>query len=494
MKIDNIQKKNLITSFFIFSFTYIFLTYLNLIFPTQSDDIGRKIEGIQKAIQSYKTWNGRFGELLLVSFGSFFSTTPYFAFLNALIGTVVFFLIYIIIFGTIPEYSMKSISCFSILLAFILFDPVLSFGSIFYWAAGSFNYLWSWFFLLLLITPCILLLRKTIFSKSQNLIFIFLGIPIGIIAGWSSEFAIVIIVLWFLSICIRTIKKENTPLWYYTSFISLIIGWLILYKCPGMRERAKLIEDYQSLLDIIRLGPIGIIKKCIFTFNVINNKIYYYNYILISIFLFLSSILFNPNIKKFFQTCFLVLCMTLILYFLPKLFFILSLLLLCSISSFLYKKQNFYISKLFLYFSLILFAEFLFIGSTIQIGIPKRACFQFSILTYAQIGIIMSFCFDYFNEKVNIQKITSIFCLFFSFILIFFVSTECFNMHKKWVQMEKSISEQKQQGNSIIIINKRTFDSKYWSYGDWGNPGEDSSVWPNTSYAKYYEVDSIIAK
>ena len=104
MKIDNIQKKNLITSFFIFSFTYIFLTYLNLIFPTQSDDIGRKIEGIQKAIQSYKTWNGRFGELLLVSFGSFFSTTPYFAFLNALIGTVVFFLIYIIIFGTIPEY------------------------------------------------------------------------------------------------------------------------------------------------------------------------------------------------------------------------------------------------------------------------------------------------------------------------------------------------------------------------------------------------------
>ena len=53
---------------------------MNFIFPTQSDDIGRKIEGIGRAVQSYMTWNGRFGELLLVTFGSFFSTTPFYAF------------------------------------------------------------------------------------------------------------------------------------------------------------------------------------------------------------------------------------------------------------------------------------------------------------------------------------------------------------------------------------------------------------------------------
>ena len=81
-----INKKN--TFIFLFILVYCFLLFLNIIFPTQSDDIGRKIGGLKAAINSYLSWNGRFGELLLVSFGSYLSTTPFFAPLNSLFGTI----------------------------------------------------------------------------------------------------------------------------------------------------------------------------------------------------------------------------------------------------------------------------------------------------------------------------------------------------------------------------------------------------------------------
>ena len=67
-------------------------------------------------------------------------------------------------------------------------------------------------------------------------------------------------------------------------------------------------------------------------------------------------------------------------------------------------------------------------------------------------------------------------------------------MKRKWDLMERNIAEQKNQGITNIIVERNTFHSKYWGYGDWANPGEDSSVWPNTIYANYYGVETLIAK
>ena len=70
---------------------FLFLYALNALFPPQSDDLGRGLGLLQGALSSYMNWNGRLGELLSVGFGSHFATTPYFALLNALIGTYVIY-------------------------------------------------------------------------------------------------------------------------------------------------------------------------------------------------------------------------------------------------------------------------------------------------------------------------------------------------------------------------------------------------------------------
>lgn len=64
----------------------------------------------------------------------------------------------------------------------------------------------------------------------------------------------------------------------------------------------------------------------------------------------------------------------------------------------------------------------------------------------------------------------------------------------KWERMLDSIQEQKMQGKEEIVVSAKTFQSFYRKYGDWGNPGEDPSVWPNTTYAHYYGVKSFVAK
>ena len=123
------------------------------------------------------------------------------------IGASVVMLIFVNIFGRFPQKSAKDISCFAVFFLFIMFDRVFCFGSVFYWAAGCFNYLWAWFFILIVITPINLFWRKIEFSKKQTIAITMLSIPIGIVAGWSSEFGIVFIVLWIASIIFAKIKK-----------------------------------------------------------------------------------------------------------------------------------------------------------------------------------------------------------------------------------------------------------------------------------------------
>ena len=181
-----------------------FLYLLNALFPTQSDDIGRGIGGISAAIETYNNWNGSFGEMLLLAFGSWLSTTAWFAPLNAAAGTAVLYMLFDLVFARGPERSAKDIAILSVLSFFLLVDREVAFGSIFYWAAGSFNYLLAWFLLFVWLLPYRLYwqsawnayvgiptsVENTLpnpFKGTLKIIFILFS---GFLAGWSSEFAI----------------------------------------------------------------------------------------------------------------------------------------------------------------------------------------------------------------------------------------------------------------------------------------------------------------
>ena len=60
--------------------------------------------------------------------------------------------------------------------------------------------------------------------------------------------------------------------------------------------------------------------------------------------------------------------------------------------------------------------------------------------------------------------------------------------------MLATIDTQKALGKQEIIISKEVFHSFYRNYTDWGNPTQNPNEWPNTSYARHFEVESFIAK
>ena len=64
----------------------------------------------------------------------------------------------------------------------------------------------------------------------------------------------------------------------------------------------------------------------------------------------------------------------------------------------------------------------------------------------------------------------------------------------KWNAMLLSIKEQKERGMEDIVVDENTFKSFYKNFENWGNPDSNPSTWPNGSYARYFEVNSFVAR
>ena len=120
-------------------------------FPVQSDDLGVSLGNLDSMIGSYMHWNGRIGELFRVWFGSYLAHTPYFPFINALFGTAFLYLFFVLIFGRFPSIVLADLATIALIL-FILM-VFRAFGAIFFWAAGSLNYLWAYCFILIYLIP-----------------------------------------------------------------------------------------------------------------------------------------------------------------------------------------------------------------------------------------------------------------------------------------------------------------------------------------------------
>lgn len=499
----------------------IFLYILNAVFPTQSDDLGAGIGGIKAAISSYNTWNGRLGELLRVAFGSYLSTTSWYAPINAVIGAAVLLLSFTVIFARLPRRTLKDASIFCIMLMFVMFDPIFSFGSVFYWAAGSFNYLWIWLLLLLWILPYRLYWQEKFSSATKEpstaaahtdigkSIAVFI---VGFFAGWGCEFGIVFIVV---TVCFMLYsffgRKEKLPLWFYCGIIGLCAGWCMLYASPGTHYRADLFDEYLSLSQILHL-PIPQMFDRLLTVFYYNKFPLYETYLFIMLILILLTVFYKNDFKSMLILLVLTLP-ALVLIGIPKriipegagignaarptFFFYLYLIPLFLVFAHRFKNKNENIRTILIIMACLLFALFLFFGSCIQIlGIPKRARFQITLINFIFIALSMHICFEHFREKKRICRIAFACCAFLSFSMASFVGFECIAMSRKWDKMVESVQRQKAQGIKNIVVDKNTFRSRYWSYGDWGNPLgiENINNWPNTSYAQHFSVDSFVAE
>ena len=147
--------------------------------------------------------------------------------------------------------------------------------------------------------------------------------------------------------------------------------------------------------------------------------------------------------------------------------------------------------RLFMIFMLGFAIYMLYIFATIQVLIPHR-----TQLHYTLIKIVLTFgILVYLKENfMYIFRIIGVVIIGVSMSYDAFVLKECYTMNKKWNQMIGFIEGQKALGKKNITLNKDYFISNYRNYGDFGIPHNNKKEWPNTIYAEFFKIDSLVVK
>ncbi|WP_104731149.1 DUF6056 family protein [Helicobacter muridarum] len=476
----------------IFLLIYCPLLLLNFMFPTQSDDLGAKIGGISAAISSYFNWNGRLGELIKVSFGSYFSTTIYYNFINAFVGVCVIFQIFFLIFVRFPRGTFFDYSVCSIIIVVLLYDS--AFGSIFLWAAGSYNYLWGWCLILFWLIPYRLFWHNIINNNlstqdSKSKFKIISMLLLGILAGWCSEFGIAIILLQVFILVYASIRyKVKVPLWCWWGLAGFCIGWVILYISPGHAKRSMLFSYYFSLRDLWNLS----FKDKIYLFFTFSgklsvNKVWFFIIVWAT---YMMCLLKHKHITYKILAIILVIAFFYIFRSLVSLFVFLLINFICIMYFAFDSKRRGMLAeqKLFFGVAMLLFVYALFTACTIQISVPHRALFQSTILMSILCVIVFNYIWNLYKFVGMLLGVCSnVVCI----IYVIFVFSACLDMYAKWNNMLGFIDGQKELGHKDVRVDKKTFQSYYRNYGNWANPVSDVHVWPNTDYAKYFGLNSF---
>nr|WP_280524187.1 DUF6056 family protein [Helicobacter marmotae] len=496
----------------------VFLLLLNCLLPTQSDDLGASAEGLKGAWRSYMHWNGRIFEMLRVAYVASIAPSIYFALLNTLIALAFILGFFVFIFGRLPR-GFDDMMILSILMLIIMFRS--AFGAIFLWAAGSLNYLWAYCALIYCFIPYRLYWGR-VFDKSSHSQSLVASCSIGLallqaiglfvlcfIGGMSSEMIGIVALLVHIGFLIYALRAHlRLPLWYYSGIVGLLLGWLALYFSPGHMERAAVWwelmgrESFYLLSDIWHMSLLAQIKHL---------NIVYQKFVPLSAFMIVIPILFvcYERIKAGMKPIYLFPCIialvlwfvfvrhcgkihSYLVYVVPLLHFVLAIGFFAFMMRFYHRQKREDLAKLFakLLIAFLLFC--LFVGSTIQVGIPSRAR-----LVYVLIGAVMvifvyrQWCVMLGGQKARrVQNIILALCIAYGI----FVLSSYIHGRIKWNAMLDSIEEQKLAGKQEVIVKASTFKSFYHQYGDWGNPGANPNEWPNTSYAHYFGVKSFIVQ
>lgn len=476
---------------------FLFLYALNALFPPQSDDLGRGLGLLQGAISVYMNWLGRLGELLAAGFGSYFATTPYFAPLNALVGTYVIYALFFVIFGRKPNDTLQDLGTIALILFILMVDGSSSFGGIFIVVFGAFNYLLAYMLIFSFLIPYRILLSYILGERAtppKLSLLCTLGLfVLGVLAGWSSEFIIVAIAFLLGLLVYMLYQKQRVPLWYIIGIIGLFVGFLIVFLAPGALKRIAVFRElgipFHSFSELLAMS-LGELKEWLkYVYQKAN--IFLTLSIILASALYLLESTFSKAQKLLFIA--LVAIAALILrQHTSGAFFLLALAWAWYLSFLAHKQNKLALRNMLLYVGFCFFAVFMYKSANIQMGwLPKRTSLPFTLLHIAMVLAFLHYLisrYPHWRKPIATLGIAS--CIAYgSFVLIAYV-----DMRIKWHTMLSSIATQKALGQDEVIVDSASFASYYKGYGDFGNPGEDPQVWPNNTYANYFGVKSFTAK
>ena len=415
------------------------------------------------------------------------------------------------------------------IIAFILLClfAFRGFGSVFYWAAGSFNYLWAWTLIMAWCVPFRLFWGEILAKDSRNLDSrqsihessaishksnaksgIFAMLMLGIIAGWGSEFGIVLIIAQLAFIAFALYRRVKIPAWYFAGVCGFIAGWLILYLSPGHSARGNIVNELNNAKSYITIGEllamplVDIFKRFAGTFS--KDPM---GFLLVATALIVAFVRFRFGVRKAVIVALIIALIAIYAVPITKFAFVILVGAICLWGAIKSANQsanqninlganhqnsaNLNESKLLFVLCGLFVAYFLATAATIQIGIPARAKLPYILLGMAQIIIAYLLIKPYLaNFAKNICVVLCAVCAIYAL----FVIGECVNMRLKWERMIATIEAQKAMGAKSVIVRADIFRSNYRGYGDWGNPNENTNEWPNTTYAKVFGVEKFVVK
>lgn len=251
MKKDAWCKRQQTILFGLLTFVLLFFLTINFLTPVIGEDfvlsvlprnenfhsVGDFLWSVAARIYDQMTgWNVRLGEQLSIAFSCL--SKPIFNVLNSLIALYYLWLV--------CRYAFKWKAAGGDILwgigvafaAVITFQPAL--GEVFFWRTGSANYLWALCILLTFALPMRYYLSRESLDVISGSKIRLIGLTVlGFFAGFTNENTVGAIVLLYVGVFLyQKSQRKKLPLWVYTSFCSLLAGFLFMLLAPSTAHRS----------------------------------------------------------------------------------------------------------------------------------------------------------------------------------------------------------------------------------------------------------------
>ena len=442
------EKKNQKSLFLIIIvLTFLAIYLLNLMYPIMGEDWdysffwdneGNKIRRIDSfsdilvtQYHHYIIWGGRVLTHGLVQVLLFMGEQW-----HDVLNSVAFILFVYFVYKIVNNRNSISIQIL-LLVIFGLWLCLPDFASNTLWISYSGNYLWGSLIIVAFIYPLYSYYRKLSCKETPvKSILMFLA---GVIAGWTNEnISIALICFIVMLIFLLKYQKESIPKFLFFGLAGACIGCLILLLAPG---------------NYLRLDESSLSSSSLGTWEVLGKRI----------------LRLFKNWFKYISA--LTAIYLVVLYVFTKKYS---------------EKDKLRIKRI----SLIFFIS-AYIGLLVMTPLPEfstRTLFGVITFLIIAIGILFSKIPDF---SILYRKVCCAitFILFFVFCFVYSSQYKYIDyIHQLWHEREMYVTEQKNKGVEDIVFKDSIKKKRGFIIYEFGSSAED---WPNTIYAKYYDVNSV---
>lgn len=413
-------------------------------------------------LRYYKSLNGRFLVHCVVMTLLIFGKNLW-SILNPLVIVSIIFLMYKIVLMFIKKED-KYLKIILPLLLSILFLSMYNFKSLIYWVAGSVNYIWVLFAIMLFIY---FYLKKGLnSSKKLNIFFL-------LILSSLHENSLVFCTMFIIIMNIIDYIK-NKKCSYLIYFIPVIIGGCILLLAPGNMNRTSGYEQWYSMNIFERLNEsIPYLSSHIFEFSIKNIIPLVYSFVII---INLITVINKKPYKYIIPLILLIVSIFTYLDIFNYSYFILAILLFISDIFISIKRKDFKLIPIQFGFYALAFS---------MVITPLYYSLRPNLLLYFY--FMFAIC-KYINAILKNKNVSKLFIVAFSIILIFLLGIEIniyYNIGKIHKERILQIEKFNESNSDTLYLTK--IPIKYSKYHmDSNNVNED--YWTYRFFIWYYDI------